>query len=84
MGNKRLFKVVFDQNVYYIKAEIVAFEENVNRMEFINREDIESENSNSVIPYFINDKLIASFPLNKTAIVEISDLKISEFQKEKE
>jgi len=81
MESKKLFKVVFNQNVYWIKAEIVSFDKNENRLEFIDREKI--ENSNEFNPYFINDKLIASFPLNKSAIVEISDLKITKFEKEK-
>jgi hypothetical protein len=81
MESKKLFKVVFNQNVYWIKAEIVSFDKNENRLEFIDREKI--ENSNEFNPYFINDKLIASFPLNKSEIVEISDLKITNFEKEK-
>ena len=64
MENKKSYRIAFNRELFLINAEFVFFKEKQNRMEFFNKNNSGSENI-----------LVASFPLKKSAIVQISDSK---------
>ena len=63
MENKKSFRIAFNRELFLINAEFVFFRDKENRMEFLNKGN-GTENI-----------LVASFPLKKSAIVQISDFK---------
>jgi hypothetical protein len=71
MEDLKIFKVAFGGNIYFVKADVFQINSDENRLEFLINEYEESKNKNTIIRSWQLATHVASFPLNKSAIVEI-------------